>query len=104
MKRSRKHYDQSFKTMAVELAEAKGSIPATAKELGIPEDLIRRWTRERKDKGAASFTGNGNPSLTEEQKEIERLKKELREAQLERDILKKAVGIFSKNDGKSFNS
>ncbi|WP_262506812.1 hypothetical protein [Sporocytophaga myxococcoides] len=42
MKRSRKHYDSSFKTMTIELAEAKGSIPATAKELGIPQDLIRR--------------------------------------------------------------
>lgn len=86
MKRSRKHYDKSFKTMAVELAEAKGSFPATAKEPGIPQDLIRRWTREKKDKGSASFSGNGIASLTEEQKEIERLKKELREAQLERDI------------------
>jgi|SRR6478752_7738778 len=104
MKRSRKHYDSSYKTMAIELAEAKGSIPATAQELGIPQDLIRRWVREKRGKGSASFSGNGNASLTEDQKEIERLKKELREAQLERDILKKAVGIFSKNDGKSSNS
>jgi len=42
--------------------------------------------------------------MTEEQKEIARLKKELRDAQLERDILKKAVSIFSKNDGKYSNS
>jgi transposase len=41
--------------------------------------------------------------MTEEQKEIARLKKELRDAQMERDILKKAVGIFSKNDGKYSN-
>jgi len=42
--------------------------------------------------------------MTEEQKEITRLKKELRNAQIERDILKKAVSIFSKNDGKYSNS
>lgn len=100
MKRERNNYDKSFKIMAVELAEAKGSIPDTAKELGIPQDLIRRWTRERISKGTASFSGNGIPSLTEDQKEIERLKKELKDAQIERDILKKAISIFSKNDGK----
>jgi transposase len=38
--------------------------------------------------------------LTEEQKKIARLEKELRETKLERDILKKAVSIFSKSDGK----
>ena len=42
--------------------------------------------------------------MTEEQKEIVRLKKELRDAQIERDILKKAVSIFSKSDGKYSNS
>jgi transposase len=38
--------------------------------------------------------------MTDEEKEIARLKKELADMQMERDILKKAVGIFSKNDGK----
>jgi len=46
----------------------------------------------------------GNKTMTEEQKEISRLKKELRDAQLERDILKKAVSIFSRSDGKYSNS
>jgi transposase-like protein len=58
MKRSRNHYDSSYKTMAIELAEAKGSIPATAKELGIPQDLIRRWMREKRSKGSASFSSS----------------------------------------------
>ena len=47
-----------------------------------------------------AFPGHGNPKMTAEQKEIAKLKKELREAKLERDILKKAVSIFSKSDGK----
>ena len=104
MKKEKKTYDKSFKIMVVELAKSKGSIPETAKELGIAQDLIRRWTRESKRKGDASFSGHGIPSLTDEQKEIERLKRELREVQIERDILKKAVSIFSKSDGKSSNS
>ena len=104
MKRERTHYDRSFKLMAVELAEAKESIPSTAEELGIKADLIRRWTREHRERGSASFSGNGIPGLTEEQKEITRLRKELKEAQIERDILKKAVSIFSNSDGKYSNS
>jgi len=78
MKRERTHYDRSFKLMVVELAEAKGSsIPGTAEELGIKTDLIRRWTREHRERGSTSFSGHGVPGLTEEQKEIARLRKEL---------------------------
>ncbi len=104
MKKERTHYDRSFKMMAVELAEAKGSIKATAEELGIRAYLISRWGREHRAKGSASFTGHGIAGLTEEQKEIASLRKELQEAQIERDILKKAVSIFSKSDGKHSNS
>ena len=65
MKRERTQYDRSFKLMAVELAEAKGSIPGTAEELGIKTDLIRRWTREHRERGSTSFSGHGIPGLTE---------------------------------------
>lgn len=60
------------------------------------------WFSSEGNRGA--FPGNGNLKQTEEQKEIARLKKELRDAQMERDILKKAVSIFSRSDGKYSNS
>ena len=104
MKKERTHYDRSYKIMAIELAEAKGSIKETAEELGIHAYLISRWRREQMKKGSASFSGHGVAGLTEDQKEIARLRKELQEAQIERDILKKAVSIFSKSDGKHSNS
>jgi len=44
--------------------------------------------------------GQGKVIYTPEQAEIQRLKKELLDMQQERDILKKAVGIFSRSDGK----
>ena len=50
---------------------------------------------------ALSPRGRGVEILTDDQRQIKRLKKQLREAQLERDILKKAIGIFSKSGGKS---
>lgn len=103
-KKSRRSYDKEFKLMVVELSKTKEDYTALAKELGIRAELIYRWRREFFEDQDASFPGKGNIKQTEQEAEILRLKKELREAQIERDILKKAVSIFSKNDGKSFNS
>jgi len=103
MKKRRK-YDREYKQMVVELANAREDISALAAELDLRIDLIYRWRREALANLGASFPGQGNKTMTEEQKEIARLKKELRDAQLERDILKKAASIFSRNDGKYSNS
>jgi len=102
MKKRRK-YDREYKQMVVELANAKEDIPALAAEMDLRPDLIYRWRREALANLGASFPGQGNKTMTDEQKEIARLKKELRDAQIERDILKKAVSIFSKRDGKYSN-
>ena len=102
--KTRRKYDREFKQMVVELSYNREDLSALASELDIRSDLIYRWRREAAKHQAASFPGQGNKTLTEEQKEIARLKKELRDAQIERDILKKAVSIFSKNDGKYSNS
>jgi transposase len=56
------------------------------------------WRQLKAQSGASSKSTHG---LTEEQKQIRQLQKELKEALLERDILKKAVGIFSKGDGRT---
>jgi transposase len=101
--KKRRRFDREYKQMVVELANTREDISALAAELDLRPDLIYRWRREALANLGASFPGQGNKTMTEEQKEISRLKKELRDAQLERDILKKAVGIFSKNDGKYSN-
>jgi len=67
-------------------------------------ELIYRWRSEFAALEGKSFPGNGKKKMTEEESEIDRLQKELADIRMERDILKKAVGIFSKNDGKYFNS
>ena len=46
----------------------------------------------------ASFPGNGNLKLTPDQERIRELEKQLAASQLEHEILKKAIGIFSKAD------
>ena len=102
--RKRRKFDREFKQMVIELSHNREDTGALAAELDISADLIYRWRREAEIHQGASFPGQGNKILTEEQKEIARLKKELHDAQIERDILKKAVSIFSRNDGKYSNS
>lgn len=93
----RQVFDQAFKQMAVELSYAKGSVKTAAAELGIDPGRISKW-RQHQTGGVAV---SEKPRLSGEQLEIRRLQKELKEAQLERDILKKAVSIFSRGDSKS---
>lgn len=104
MKQARKTYSKEFKQKAVELSNVRGNVQEIARELGIPAEFIYRWRREERLQPILAFSGNGNKQLTEEQKEIARLKKRLADAEMERDILKKAVSIFSVSDRKSFNS
>ena len=89
--------------MTVNLCNTGKSTKEVAEELGIRAELVRRWKREHEQYREGSFSGHGNANMTSEQKEIAKLRKELREAQLERDILKKAVSIFSKGDNKYSN-
>lgn len=80
-------YDEDFKRQAVELAiSSEKSNKSIAKDLGIPESTLRGWIDSDKYKGISET----------EYKEIKRLKKELAEVRMERDILKKAVAVFSK--------
>ena len=102
--KTRQGFNKEFKLMTVELCNAGKSAKEVSKELGIRAEMVRRWTKEFKTKQSNSFTGHGNPSLTPEQQEISNLKRQLQEAELERDILKKAVSIFSKSGGKYLGS
>ena len=100
----RRKYDREFKLKAVELSYQKDNVRELAFDLGVRPELIYRWRSEFASLRGKSFPGNGNKKMTEEEAEVARLKKELANMTIERDILKKAVGIFSKSDGRSFNS
>lgn len=104
MKRERRSFDKEFKLMVVNLCQSGKSTKEVSEDLGIRPDMVRRWKREYNQYQEGSFSGHGKANMTDDQKEIARLKKELADAQIERDILKKAVGIFSRSDGKYFNS
>lgn len=104
MTQERKFYDREFKQKAVELSYARGNAREIAEELGILPELLYRWRREFQKYQNNSFPGKGKPKMTDLEREISRLNKELRDTKMERDILKKAVSIFSKSDGKSTSS
>jgi transposase len=104
MKAKRRKYDRQFKMLTVELSIKRKDIGALAEELDVSVALIYRWRQEFLENKEASFPGNGKVSQTDLEAENTRLRKQLRDAELERDILKKAVGIFSKSDGKYLDS
>lgn len=95
---TRKKYDREFKENAVKLSMSRNDIPALARELGIDKDLLYTWRSEYRKKGSESFPGKGYTSVTPQGKEDEKMRKELIRLQKENDILKKALGIISRND------
>ena len=103
MSQQRRVFDREFKIKTVELSYQRENIKELAHELGIRPELIYRWRSELATLEGRSFPGNGNKSQSQEDSEVARLKKELADITMERDILKKAVSIFSKSDGKYFN-
>ena len=93
----RRSYDAEFKKNAVLLCDEQGrTVAGVAESLGIPKDLLYRWRRELTVPKGIAFPGRGKEALTEEQREIKELRKRLQDAEMERDILKKALGIFSR--------
>ena len=98
MKQVRTHYSKEFKIKAVELSKQSGNVMATSRDLNVSHETIRLWIKAYE---AGKLTLNGEirgKQKSEEQMEISRLKKELYDTKMERDILKKAMGIFSKSD------
>jgi transposase len=104
MLETRRVFSKEFKLKAVELSNVRGNVQEIARELGIGAELIYRWRKEMQHKPDLAFSGNGRAQLTPEQKELAKLKRELADVKMERDILKKAVSIFSASDRKSTNS
>ena len=99
--RNRRTYDRQFKIDAVRLLKESGKTATEiADALGIKRDLLSRWRKEFADETKKAFTGKGNPR----DEEVARLKKEIADLRMERDILKKAMAIFSQPERKNLNS
>ncbi|MFL5664487.1 MAG: transposase [Ktedonobacteraceae bacterium] len=73
-----------------------------ARELGISDTSIHQWRKELTQQGHEAFPGSGHQIVQEE--ELRQLKRELARVRQERDIVKKAVAIFSRNQPEGFTS
>lgn len=100
----RKKFDKDFKVMIVELLQSGQTAKSVSLEYNLDVSMIGRWRREYENKDRPVFTGNGVTSLNDHEKELHALRRELADVKEERDILKKAVNIFSRDDRKSTNS
>ena len=94
MTKKRRNYTHEFKIEAVRLSRTSGKSQAQIeRDLGISSGCLSRWRKEFAAEGEHAFPGNGCPNPAEERlRQLERENDILRQ---ERDILKKAVAIFS---------
>jgi transposase len=94
MTKVRRQYSREFKQEAVRLLETSGrSASELERELGIGKGNLWRWKRKFAADGEDAFPGHGR--LTPDEERLRRLERENEILRQERDILKKALAIFS---------
>ena len=94
MNKQKKQYPPEFKRQAIELLETSDKAASEIeRELGITQGLLTRWKRKQAQDGPGAFSGHGRQSSAEEK--IRRLERDLLIVKQEREILKKAVAIFT---------
>jgi len=87
----RRKFTNEFKLEAVKLVEASGRpLAQIARELGLVESVLSRWVKQFGQRS------DGSRVTPDDREELIRLRRENARLTQERDILKKAVGIFSK--------
>ena len=90
-------YSTEFKAEAVKkVADNNGNISATAKQLGIAMQTLSNW-HNKANQGKLAGTEQYDPELMSALEEVKRLKRQLKIAEEEREILKKATAYFAKN-------
>jgi transposase len=95
MGKRRKTYDREFKLEALRLAESsEKSIAEIERELGLSVGQLHHWRRELAEAGEQAFPGKGN--LSPDEAQLRQLQRENEILRQERDILKKAIAIFSR--------
>ena len=90
-KKTRRKYDASFKEDVLKLVASGRSVSDVSESLGIDTNVIYRWIKLAKQSHSPQTAASMNTTA-----EIERLKAALHRTEQERDILKKALGIFSR--------
>ena len=92
----RRVFTAEFKHEAVRLVTERGvTIGTASKDLGLHENVLRKWVKDAQDNESMAFPGRGKQRPDDA--EVARLRRELAKVQTERDILKKAIAYFVKD-------
>jgi transposase len=96
-RKPRRTYTKEFKLEAVRVAESQdGKTADIARNLGVSPNVLNRWIREHHADTQHPFPGHGK--IKEPEEELRQLRKELADTKMERDILKKALAFFSRQN------
>jgi len=93
-RRKRRSFTKEYKAETVRLVREGGrSISEVARDLELTESALRNWIRQ-----AEVDAGRGRPGelTTAEREELQRLRREVKDLRIEREILKKAAAFFAK--------
>jgi transposase len=89
-------YTKEFREVAVKMVKDGGmSLPEAARRLSLPPSTLGNWVKAHKV-GKLGDIGKTRKPLTDIEMELARVKKELVETRMERDLLKKAAAYFAK--------
>ncbi|MCA9838993.1 MAG: transposase [Trueperaceae bacterium] len=92
----KRQYTIEFKIDAAKLVEDQGySVPETSERLGVPSANITRWVRQYRQ--GKLLPGHKQAQPTEQEAELKRLRAQVKQLEMEVDILKKASAYFAKN-------
>ena len=95
MPKQQKSYTREFKLEAVRLVKSSGKpMSQIARDLGVSDSALYHWSKQLAEQGEQAFPGSGHQTAQEE--ELRRLRCELEVTRQERDIVKKALHIFSR--------
>jgi transposase len=96
MSQTRKTYTREFKLETLRLAETSGkTVAEVERDLGLPKGAIHHWRQQLARDGVQAFPGHGR--LREADEQVRRLERENTILRQERDILKKALSVFSRS-------
>jgi transposase len=91
-----RYFDKEFKNEAIRLMnEGKRSVKDIAGDLDIHPNLLHQWRRKYRADMEHAFPGKGH--MTPPEEELRRLRRENEDLREEKEILKKALAIFSKH-------
>jgi transposase len=88
LNKKRRKFDQSFKAELLKMVKSGRSVAEVSRTMGIGENLLYKWRSEE--------NSQVKPEELVTNTEIEHLRKQLKQAETERDILKKALVIFGR--------